>query len=141
MASSEEDIRSILRVIDDLKQSVKNTVNDLYSKYNNIDIYTDIKSLQILNKSYACCLDDYTRLGMLLSKVSGSLLDIRSLRKYILTSALPPSLVNFYKRSIDDIVKDMTDVREQLEVLMKVLEARIRYYNSCQYFQKDSLYK
>ena len=88
---------------------------------------------------YGGVIDSYNYIGSSLSKTSLSLIDIRTLKKQIISNSisLVPSVERVIRARLENIIKDFEDLRSSLVSLKDVYEAKLRFYNTCQYLMTN----
>lgn len=135
------DFNDLSKVLSGIEQKIEDcskATADIRSRDSEINSYKELKKGNMV-LMYAGVIDTYTEIGFMLSNVSETLMDMRTLRKQI--SALkncPASLEQQVRARIEFMVKDLEDMRTSLSTLKDVYDAKIRFYNSCQYMLNGS---
>ena len=91
-------------------------------------------------KVYGGVVDEYYFIGSSMARISLNLMDVRTLKRQIQQGipGLVPSVEKQIRARIDYLVKDYEDLRNALNVSKDVYDAKLRFYQSCQYLMTGS---
>jgi hypothetical protein len=131
-------------VISEVEKSIeksRETLDEILERNSSISSYQELERSKDLMKLYGECADDYVKLCFMLTSISESVMDLRTVRKLLMSgeSDVIPSFQKTYKRRIDDTIEQMTLLKEAVQASKLGLEARVRYYGSCAYTSYDKI--
>lgn len=126
--------------------SMEKEVDEISTKLQKIilDSY-DTKSYDELKKGnfaevYGGVVDEYYFIGGSLSRISLNLMDVRTLKRQI-QQGIPnivPSVEKQIRARVEYLIKNYEDLRNALSSAKDVYDAKLRFYNSCQYIMNGS---
>lgn len=92
------------------------------------------------SKVYGDVVDEYYFIGSSMSSISLNLMDIRTLKRQIQQGipGIVPSVEKQIRVRIEYLVKDYEDLRNALNTAKDVYDAKLRFYQSCQYLRTGS---
>lgn len=105
----------------------------------------DTKSYDELKKGnfqkvYGDVVDEYYFIGSSMSRISLNLMDVRTLKRQIQQGipGMVPSVEKQVRSRIEFLVKDYEDLRNALTTAKDIYDAKLRFYQSCQYLMTGS---
>lgn len=137
---NEMQIQNIVIQIEMNVSTKRKVLDDIKSKYEGVETYNNVVKAKDFAKLYGDCVDDYGRVNSILLEVSEALMDIRTVRKALRNTSLPPSTEKTIRTSIEYNVDILTEFKEAVGCMKESLGARLRFYNSCQYMQYDKMF-
>lgn len=142
MSSIVLDADMVSRTLSEIEKMIDNSrseLNDICNKYKKQNSYQELKNSKDLMRLYGECADDYSRICFLYSGVGEAIMDMRDVRKAIVSegNGIVPSLVKSYKYRIDSMIEQLNIFKDSIQSSKLGLEARVRYFNSCTYTSYD----
>lgn len=98
-----------------------------------INTYDEILQDKNAQKKISEQVDIHSRICASLSNISVNLIRVRTLRKTISAADCLQSLTNKMLNRVDRLIKDLEDARSANSYLKDAFDARLRFFNACQY--------
>lgn len=130
------------QILSEVEESVNEYSDNLRKlKEKNVDVktYDEVKKGS-LAKVYGGVVDEYYKLCEMLASCSLTLMDMRTLKKQLSEVKIVPSIAQQFRIRIERIIIDMSDLRNALQVMKEAYDAKLRFYNSCQYMMNGSVF-
>lgn len=134
-------ISEILTEVDVSVKSYRKQLDEIVKRNESISSYDELIKSKDLMRLYGNAADDYTKICFIQTKLSESLIDMRSTKKVLLggQTNIPPSVIKSCKYRIDNTIEQLGLFREAVTSAKNGIEARVRYYNSCAYTSYDKV--
>lgn len=136
----EVDIQAIIIKIETMIIVGREQLEEIEERYSEINTYHELRNGDKLLKMYSMSVDDYSKLSRMASGVSEAMMDIRTIRKTLRNSNLPPSMEKTIRSSMEYCKDQLELFKEAVVSVKESLSARNRFYNSCTYIQYDKIF-
>lgn len=142
MASIEYDTNTMSVVLSQIESQVADMRKELQvirSKNTGTDTYGALAESKNIERFYGSVVDQYGDVCGSSSSLAEMSLDLKAMKRSIVTAGIPPTLQNSFRKRIERLMEDVSDMREVASPLKSALEARIRFYSSCMYTKYDKV--